>query len=176
MLPSLGISLGGQFFVFFQVFYSFFSTGIGQNLPEESANKTFPINARCSLPTPVTTQTANKKAIESLQGEILSKNSILCFRFIMAEGAVYFGAVAGSYASGLCYAKFGYQVASPVSKFLHSKSLYTIEISTNRDFNWASGIFDWDSFMTQHPTPGKTLLYVFLRLSSLHLVVSTHWA
>ena len=48
----------------------------------------------------------------------------------MAEGAVYFGAVAGSYASGLCYAKFGYQVASPVSKFLHTKSLYTIVIST----------------------------------------------
>ena len=29
----------------------------------------------------------------------------------MAEGSVYFGAVAGSYASGLCFAKFGYQVA-----------------------------------------------------------------
>ena len=50
---------------------------------------------------------------------------------------MYFGAVAGSYASGLCYAKFGYQVASPVSKFLHTKSLYTIVISTSTDFNWA---------------------------------------
>ena len=76
----------------------------------ESANKSSPINVRCSLPTRATTQTASKKAIESLQGEILS-NSTPCFRFIMAEGSVYFGAVAGSYASGLCYAKFGYQVA-----------------------------------------------------------------
>ena len=29
----------------------------------------------------------------------------------MAEGSVYFGAVAGSYASGLCFANYGYQVA-----------------------------------------------------------------
>ena len=95
----------------------------------QSANKTFPINARCSLPTPATTQTASKKAIESLQGEILS-NSTPCFRFIMAEGSVYFGAVAGSYASGLCYSKFGYQVAPSnqdnYNFFLRRSSLHLV--------------------------------------------------
>ena len=33
----------------------------------------------------------------------------------MAEGSVYFGAVAGSYACGLCFAKFGYQVHFSIS-------------------------------------------------------------
>ena len=91
-------------------FFDFSRLDLVKISESQSANKTFPINARCSLPTPATTQTASKKAIESLQGEILS-NSTPCFRFIMAEGSVYFGAVAGSYASGLCFAKFGYQVA-----------------------------------------------------------------
>ena len=75
MLPSLGISLGGQFFVFFQVLL-IGCCDSGQNL-WESANKSFPINVRCSLPTPVTTQTVSKKAIESSQGEILSKSTFL---------------------------------------------------------------------------------------------------
>jgi len=69
MLPSLGISLGGQFFVFFQMFFAYTSD---YSDSQQEGNRKFT-------------------------------------RFIMAEGAVYFGAVAGSYASGLCYAKFGYQ-------------------------------------------------------------------
>ena len=47
----------------------------------ESAKKSFPINVRCSLPTRATTQTASKKAIESLQGETLcnlQNSRILC--------------------------------------------------------------------------------------------------
>ena len=50
-------------------------------------------------------------AAQSWRGYIQGRYN-LCFRFIMAEGSVYFGAVAGSYASGLCYANFGYQVRS----------------------------------------------------------------
>ena len=79
MLPSLGISLGGQFFVFFQVFL-IGCCDSGQNL-WESADKSFPINVRCSLPTRATTQTASKKAIESLQGGTLcnlQNSRILC--------------------------------------------------------------------------------------------------
>ena len=79
MLPSLGISLGGQFFVFFQVFL-IGCCDSGQNL-WESADKSFPINVRCSLPTQATTQTASKKAIESLQGGTLcnlQNSRILC--------------------------------------------------------------------------------------------------
>ena len=41
----------------------------------------------------------------------------------MAEGSVYFGAVAGSYASGLCFAKFGYQVAMMASHHTTGKNL-----------------------------------------------------
>ena len=40
----------------------------------------------------------------------------------MAEGSVYFGAVAGSYASGLCFAKFGYQVAMMASHHTTGKN------------------------------------------------------
>jgi len=50
----------------------------------------------------------------------------------MAEGSVYFGAVAGSYASGLCYANFGYQAVFFVSCGLNSLGLfYSLVYMTN---------------------------------------------
>eukprot|EP00092_Neocalanus_flemingeri_P020690 GFUD01022421.1.p1 GENE.GFUD01022421.1~~GFUD01022421.1.p1 ORF type:complete len:371 (+),score=25.84 GFUD01022421.1:115-1113(+) len=69
LLPSLGISLGGQFFVFFQMFFAY--TSDFSNYVQEGDRK--------------------------------------FTRFLMAEGSVYFGAVAGSYAGGMLYAHFGYQ-------------------------------------------------------------------
>jgi len=54
------------------------------------------------------------------------------FRFIMAEGSVYFGAVAGSYASGLCYANFGYQAVFFMSCGLNSLGLlYSLVYMSN---------------------------------------------
>ena len=63
LLPSLGISLGGQFFVFFQMFFAY--TSDYSNYVQEGDRK--------------------------------------FTRFLMAEGSVYFGAVAGSYAGGQQY-------------------------------------------------------------------------
>ena len=37
-------------------------------------------------------------------------NVVNIYRFIMAEGSVYFGAVGGTYAAGVLYENFGYQV------------------------------------------------------------------
>ena len=61
LLPSIGISLGGQFFVFFQMFFAY--TSDYSNYVQEGDRK--------------------------------------FTRFLIAEGSVYFGAVAGSYAGGL---------------------------------------------------------------------------
>ena len=63
LLPSIGISLGGQFFVFFQMFFAY--TSDYSNYVQEGDRK--------------------------------------FTRFLMAEGSVYFGAVAGSYAGGGSY-------------------------------------------------------------------------
>ena len=60
LLPSIGISIGGQFFVFFQMFFAY--TSDYSNYVQEGDRK--------------------------------------FTRFLMAEGSVYFGAVAGSYAGG----------------------------------------------------------------------------
>jgi len=50
----------------------------------------------------------------------------------MAEGSVYFGAVAGSYASGLVFARFGYQVTFFAACCLNSLGLlYSLFCMTN---------------------------------------------
>ena len=49
------------------------------------------------------------------------------YRFIIAEGSVYFGAVAGTYAAGVLYENFGYQVHSThrcPSLFLSSQFVF----------------------------------------------------
>ena len=52
----------------------------------------------------------------------------------MAEGSVYFGAVAGSYASGLCYANFGYQVRPACKEnylFTFSQAVFFVSCGLN---------------------------------------------
>ena len=64
LLPSIGISIGGQFFVFFQMFFAY--TSDYSNYVQEGDRK--------------------------------------FTRFLIADGSVYFGAVAGSYAGGESFA------------------------------------------------------------------------
>ena len=121
MLPSLGISLGGQFFVFFQVYCLHTECVEKKRSPnlvkiylgyiQESANKKlFPSmpDVLCLHQWLLRQSARRKSKVHKVKNIKNPKNNL--FRFIMAEGSVYFGAVAGSYASGLCFANFGYQV------------------------------------------------------------------
>ena len=72
-------------------------------------------------------------AAQTWRGYIQGRCNIY-FRFIMAEGSVYFGAVAGSYASGLCYANFGYQVRSACKEnylFTFSQAVFFVSCGLN---------------------------------------------
>ena len=102
MLPSLGISIGGQFFVFFQMFFAYTSD---YSASQGEGDRRFTRWPLVLWPRP---------------------------RFIMAEGSVYFGAVAGSYASGLVFARFGYQVTFFAACCLNSLGLlYSLLYMTN---------------------------------------------
>ena len=84
VLPSIGISAGGQFFVFFQMFFAY-TSDIADVRGEES----------------------NKKFTRFLIAEVMFQVCIFLIT-ILHQGSVYSGAVTGSYVGGMIYTRFGY--------------------------------------------------------------------
>ena len=109
ILPSIGISVGGQFFVFFQMFFAY-TSDISDTRGEDS----------------------NTKFTRFIIAEVFSIHSRLsaslapCF-----QGSVYFGAVIGSYVAGVMFATCGY-----IAVFMAATGLILGKHETNKRLHY----------------------------------------